>query len=86
MVEDHQVDDSKFRSRKFRLAILSFVVVTVDAHLVAGIASLFLWLKIIDSNIWHQTLSLACYWWLFSDATILGMYGGANVIEKWSPK
>jgi hypothetical protein len=80
--------NGKFRSRKFSLAVASFVIATLGAALVSATATVLLISKRggLTPDIWLQTQSLVLYFWLFTDAAILAGYGIPNVVEKWSPK
>lgn len=78
--------NGKFRSRKFSLAVASFIVATVGAQLFSLTTTGLLEAKLIDGEVWYKAQSMIFYFWLFCDGVILAGYGIPNVIEKWSPK
>lgn len=66
-----EVNNGKKRSRKWVLAVASFVVVTIFA--VFGLLTLAK-----DAGDFALIVGV----WAGSDTTILGLYGAVNVIEK----
>lgn len=77
--------NSLTRNRKFRLAVASLVVATAFA---AGVEYAAFWLlleTVIDKLIWQSVATWVLGWWLAADAGVLALYGGQNVIAKWSP-
>ena len=68
-------NDSKFRSRKWIIAILSFIVVT-----------LFAAFGIVFEADGAKDISLIIGAWAASDLTILGVYTAGNVAQGRSGK
>jgi len=69
------MSDDKFRSRKWRIAVSSLVVVSTFAF--ASLVALAL-----GGDLDAAGAALIMGAWAASDTTIIGVYSAANVVEK----
>jgi len=79
-------DDDKYRSRKWILAVWTEIANTAGTILMEGIALLLIWKTKLPPDVYATFAISIGYVWLFATFGVLGGYGFANVMEKWSLK
>jgi hypothetical protein len=85
MVAMDQVNGATQRGRKFLIAASSLVIATAFAAALEYAAFWAFVETILTPALWESVTIWILGWWAAVDAGILTLYGGQNLVAKWSP-